>query len=308
MKYGSIFWGLMLITIGVLFALRNFDLFFFSWGSLLRLWPLIFVFWGISILPVKDIIKFLLTLVFVIIGVIILVNNPGTSYGWFNWWPNKYDHKIHSGNDDHPIDDQYLSEDFNPDTEFAVFNFDAAAGDFKIRGVTSRLFEMESEGNTGPYSATTQNTSDNTVTINFEHKNFRGRANIENMVHIHLNENPVWTMNLDVGAADLDIDVTPFNVEKIDIDGGASSINLKIGTRAKKTIVNIDAGISGITIKVPLESACEVKASTILSGRDIDGFNKISGGLYQTPNFSDTANQVIIEVDAAISGVKIDRY
>ena len=50
MKKGNIFWGVVLVTIGVLFALRNFDIFFFSWHGIWRLWPLIFVFWGMMII------------------------------------------------------------------------------------------------------------------------------------------------------------------------------------------------------------------------------------------------------------------
>ena len=35
---------------------------------------------------------------------------------------------------------------------------------------------------------------------------------------------------------------------------------------------------------------------------------KIKSGLYQTPNFSDSSNQIFIEVDAAVSGLKVERY
>jgi hypothetical protein len=111
-----------------------------------------------------------------------------------------------------------------------------------------------------------------------------------------------------VGAADLEMDLTPFKVQKIDIDGGACAIQLKLGDKYKKTYVKIDAGASGIEIKVPATSACEVTTNTILSGHDLDGFNKISKGLYQTPNFSNSAHQIVIDIDAAVSGVEVKRY
>jgi hypothetical protein len=96
-------------------------------------------------------------------------------------------------------------------------------------------------------------------------------------------------------------------VERVDIDGGASKISLKLGAKSSYTKVTIDAGASGIDIEVPFESACEIKTNTVLSSRNIDGFNKISDGLYQTPNFSDAASQIIIEIDAAVSGVEVKR-
>jgi hypothetical protein len=117
----------------------------------------------------------------------------------------------------------------------------------------------------------------------------------------------VWDLNIDVGAADLEIDVRPFNVERIDIEGGASKITLKLGSKSKMTRVSVDAGASGIDIEIPYELACELRTHTVLSARDIDGFNKISSGLYQTPNFSDSVNQILIEINAAVSNLEVKR-
>ena len=309
MKYGNIFWGVILVTLGVLFALRNLDIYFFSWGSIFRLWPLIFVFWGISLLPLKSGVKLLLTVVTVVIGIILLANYPGRGYHFFNGWPDKFSyHKDYDTDDQEHWEEQNLSQEYNDEVQHATLNFDAAAGDFKLRGVTSQLFEFKTEGNSGPYHASTKEIDEETVVVDFSQKNFTNRKNLDNLVWMSLNENPIWKINIDVGAAKIDMDLTNFNIEKLDVDGGAAAIEIKLGTKFKKTQVNIDAGASGIKILVPEESACEVRTNTILSGRDLDGFNKIKSGLYQTPNFSDSANQIFIEVDAAVSGVKVERY
>ncbi|MCF8367668.1 MAG: cell wall-active antibiotics response protein [Bacteroidales bacterium] len=307
MKYGNIFWGVILITLGILIALRNMDVFFFSWSSIFRLWPLIFVFWGIALLPIKSMVKLLLTVGTVLIGLLILVNNPGRSFHFFQIWPHSY--SIESDSDDEESwSEQYFDEDFEGSFENATLNIDAAAGEFSLRGVTSKLFEFETKGNTGLYSAKTRKVDENNVVVDFTHEQYKGRRHIENKVWMHINDGPVWEMNIDVGAAEIDMDLSNFKVKRIDIDGGASSIKLKLGDQIDKTIVNIDAGASGIKIKIPFESACEIHTNTILTGRSFDDFNKIENGLYQTPNFSDSANQIFIDVDAAISGVKVERY
>ena len=309
MKYGNIFWGVILITLGVLFALRNLDIYFFSWGSIFRLWPLIFVFWGISLLPVKSGMKLLLTVVTVLVAIILLASHPGGGYHFFNGWPNKFSiQRDYDDNKEETWEEQNLSKEYSEDIQHATLNFDAAAGDFKLRGVTSQLFEFKTEGNSGTYSATTKEIDEETVIVNFSQKNFKGRKNLENLVWMSLNQLPIWKLNIDVGAAKIDMDLTNFKIEKLDVDGGAAAIEIKLGDKFKKTQVNIDAGASGIKILVPQESACEVRTNTILSGRDLDGFNKIKNGLYQTPNFSDSVNQIFIEVDAAVSGVKVERY
>lgn len=312
MKYGNIFWGVILITLGVLFAMRNFDIFFFSWRSVFRLWPLIFVFWGVALLPVKAMVKLLLTVATVVIGIVILASNPSHHGGWFQDWPDNFSYEIdddrESESDEYPWRKQDFSEDYNNDIKYATLNLDAAAGEFNLSGMTSQLFEFETEGNTGPYNVTTMDVDGNRVVIDFHHKRFKNRGNLDHTVWLRLNNNPIWKFNIDVGAASFDFDLSAYKVEEVDIDGGASAVNLKLGDKHEKTYVTIDAGASDIHIKVPSGVACEVRTNTILSGKELDGFNKIKKGLYQTPNFSEKSTQILIDIDAAVSGVTVDRY
>ena len=306
MKKGDIFWGVLLLILGSLFLLRNFDLFNFSIRSILRLWPLIFVFWGIAVLPVKQGIKFILFGLTILLGVLILAFTPQREFQWFDWHDNAdYEYKSNDDEDEESGGQDY-TDMYDSAVTYARLDLNAAAGKFYIKDPTSKLFEFDNEGDSDPYNISTS-LNDSTAIIHIKHKNHIRNKDLNNSAWLSLNPGPVWDLNIDVGAADLEIDVSHFKVERVDIDGGASKIALKLGTKTKFTKVNIDAGASGINIEVPYESACEIKTNTVLSSRDIDGFNKISGGLYQTPNFSDAANQIIIEIDAAVSGVEVKR-
>lgn len=320
MKKGNIFWGVALVTIGVIFALRNFDIFFFSWRSIFRLWPLIFVFWGISILPVKAVIKVILSAITILLAIIILVQNPSPTHHWFDWgWDNntyeyKYDYDDDSEDEDYKQDDEYpweeqsIVEDYESKIESASLNIDAVAGTFIIKNTTSKLFEFKSEGDIGPYNVLTMQ-GDERTTIDIEHKHrINRKGDITNNVWLSLNPEPIWKFNVDVGAADLEMDLSQFKVEELDLDGGAADIEIKLGNKYNMTMVTIDAGATDIKILVPYESAVEIETSTILASKDFEGFKKIKRGLYQTPNFSDSANQIYIDVDAAVSGLKVDRY
>jgi hypothetical protein len=63
MKFRNIFWGIILIFFGMLFTLENLHVLDFDWYNMWRLWPVIIILWGISILPVKDVIKIGLILI-----------------------------------------------------------------------------------------------------------------------------------------------------------------------------------------------------------------------------------------------------
>ncbi len=78
---------------------------------------------------------------------------------------------------------------------------------------------------------------------------------------------PIWDLNIDAGATSIDFDLEAFKIDKIDIDGGAASISLKLGDLNDKTDVRINAGAASITIEVPETSGCEIFTSTVISSK-----------------------------------------
>lgn len=301
MKYGNIFWGLILLTIGVLFALRNFDVIDFRTVSLLRLWPFILVFIGISILPVKPLVKILLSAGTIILAIVFILAFPAPSGHWFRFHLN--------GNERHTMDvrKQVIVESFDSGIQVVHLNLDFAAGDYKISGTTRELFNFTSEGNLGDYkTSSTQDDSLKSVNISLNDNHIED-LDIKNDVTMSLNPGANWEIELDAGAANLDFDLSPYKVSNLNIEGGAASMNIIMGSLQKKANIDIDAGASSINIKVPEASACEINAETVLSDRDFKGFDKISKGLYRTPGFSDTMNQVYISVDAGVSQITVER-
>ncbi len=305
MKNKDIFWGVILMVIGGLIALRNFDIFYFSWSSFFSLWPFLLIFWGIAIIPVKHSVKLGLSIAAIIIAIVMLINSPAHNNHWRFWdyddYTEEYDEQ------DEEMNEQQFSDDFSPDIKKAKLKLDAAAGKFRINGSTSKLFDFENKGS-GIYTATTEeNDGVPTIDIKNASRHIHNGDN-SNDSWLALNTEPVWDININAGAASLDIDLSDHKVERIDIDGGAAGIKLRLGNTVKKATVKINAGASGIKIRIPEEAACEVRATTVLSSLDMNDFNKIDKNLYRTPGFSDTTNQIFINIDAAVSGLKIIRY
>ncbi len=83
MKYKGIFWGLLLVTIGILFLLKNLGLICFSWCGLWMIWPVLLIFWGITILPVNDLTKTILSVIAIILGVVLLLTAPRCHKGFY---------------------------------------------------------------------------------------------------------------------------------------------------------------------------------------------------------------------------------
>ena len=50
MKTSHIFWGLLFVVFGLLVLINNFTNIFMDWGSIWKLWPLVIVLLGLSII------------------------------------------------------------------------------------------------------------------------------------------------------------------------------------------------------------------------------------------------------------------
>lgn len=306
MKAKNIIWGLVLVLIGVLFILRNLDIIYFSWHSLWRLWPVVLVLIGVVIIPVKEWIKVALTLVVLVIAALFLIYSPVQQDSGNNWsfnWDHERDYM------DEPAEiDQKIFEAYDTSITEAFLVFDAAAGDFKIDQTTDELFEFERDGNLGRYNYSIKELDSNReIKIELEEGRII-KGDFKNRVAIKLNPNPVWDLRVEVGAANIDMDLTSFRVSKLDIDGGASSINIRLGNLHNDCRLKLNSGASSINIKVPKDFACEVHTNTVLSSKDLPGFNKTGSGTYVTDDFSDKTSNIVIDVEAAVSSLTIERY
>jgi hypothetical protein len=318
MNYRKIFWGVLLIVIGALIVLKNLGVFYFSWWSIIRLWPVVLVLWGISLIPVKDWIKLCISLVTILIAVLLVVQYERKDHDDFSWFNRPFHHWNWNNDDwdkykeDHQTDKEWktqtLQEPFDSTIVYAELNLDAAAGAFQLTDTTTELIYFDRQGYWGDYSMTSEDIDDKAIislTLQNSHVNL---PNEGHKVNIKLNKTPMWDFNFDIGAASINFDLSNYKTRSIDIDGGAASITVKLGDRYYETNMSIDAGASSLVIEIPENSGCEVQANTVLSSRNLDGFSKTGDRTFQTDNFQSSGNKIYITIDAAVSSLTVNRY
>ena len=301
MKYRNIFWGVIFVAIGILFLLKGFRIIWFDWYMILSLWPVLLILLGISIIPIKNYIKLILSFLTIALTLVYIFNTDNYRYYDFKFKKNYYDY-------DNRWTGQNLYEPYDSTFDKAVLKIDAGAGFFTIYGTTDSLIEVEKQGDVCNYILTTRdNVHTKILKLKLQDLRFHRHHN-KNKVFVSLNANPLWDFDFDVGAADIALDLSMFKTNNIKIDGGASAIKLKLGDKYEKTNLNIDAGASSIIIKIPEESACQIRTNTFLSSKYLKGFNKIDRHLYRTNGFSENKQKIFIDVDAAVSSLKIKKY
>ena len=314
MKYKHLFWGLILIAIGMLFILNNFGIIHFSWFSFWRLWPVFLLFWGIAILPVKDMVKYILLGV-VLISMFFVINRLPEGRPWY-WHFRHPDHSFCWEWNDEDNDstttktfsDQNLSVPFDSLAKKGILNLDAAAGNFKMKGGTSEFLSFAKSGDIGNYELTTKDINgDKKITLKM--REGTSRHNIrKNEVNIKLNPKPVWNLDLSIGAAAVDFDLSDYRIDTANFEAGASSMVVRLGDKNPKTVLLFSAGASSIHVDVPKTAGCQVTSESFLVSKTLEGFENKGNHIYQTANFKDNKTKIYITIKTAVSSIEVSRY
>lgn len=311
MKYKHLFWAIILIAVGLLAILSNFGILHFSWLNFWRLWPLILIFWGISILPVKDTIRFTL-LVAVILLTFLFFNRLPEHRPWLFRFHDFSDEFSDWGATDegttYNFKDQNLSVPYDSISKKGVLNLDAAAGVFTLRDTTNDFLDFSKTGYIGNYELTTNDANGKKyISLRLQDSKIR-KTNKENNVKIKLNTRPLWDLDFNVGAAEIDLDLSSYKIDTADFEAGACSMTIKVGDKNPQSVFTFNAGASSITVKVPTTSGCQISSESFLVSREFEGFEKKGDRIYQTPGFDSSRNKVLITVKTAVSKIRVERY
>ncbi len=307
MKFRNVFWGLSLIIVGSLLVARNLGVVDFDWFNILRLWPLIFILWGLSVLPVREIIKIGALVILLGGATWFVLEYPGS--GRENNFEFLIDRDFDNNNSSLTENQENFTVPFADSIENAKLEMDAAAGSFSLNDTCSDLLTFSQAGTFRSLYQYHVYRSNHDVTVNISERNEHiFYNNNHKKVVIRLSDKPVWDISLDAGASSVNYDLSKFKVRKVSLDGGAGSFKITLGDKYPDVKIDIDAGASSLTLRVPENTGCDLEITAVLSGKHLPGFQKVSNGHYQTENYDEAQNKIHLNVDAAVSSFRIIRY
>jgi len=294
MNTSRVFWGTLWIVAGILILLAKLDVMTLELGSLWKYWPLILVLWGVSVITGARAIRAVLAVLAAVLLALII-------YGLWEEWG--------SGREPREMTDQVFMERYDTTLHRASLRFVSGAGSFTLRDTCADLFRAETTTDFGKYEIGSRTGSDGrdlTLTLGEHRSAFH--AGGKNNVAMSLHPAPDWSLNFEVGAATLDADLSPFTAENVDLRTGVADVRLKLGDRAKESRVNIRAGVSSISIRVPESAGCEISWESGLSPKSFNGFKEEADGKYRTANFDAAAKKIFLRFKTGVSDLKVARY
>lgn len=133
--------------------------------------------------------------------------------------------------------------------------------------------------------------------------------NINNRLDLKLNNNLPISLEIKSGASNMDLDLAETTLKGLNIDFGASSMNLKIGTKIQNSAeIKIKGGATSIDIQIPRSIGTEIKTHTGLSSHNFSEFTKIENNVYRSNNYLATKNKIKITLDTGVPSINISQY
>jgi len=303
MRPSRLFWGLFFVLFGALFLLERVFDFDPAFGTVWKFWPLVFVIIGLAVILKGRRAKLILA------GVAALA----TAFFLHGLFSLAWIDAIHAEEDQlDGAEVQEFSEPLSPTIERASLSLDAAAGEFTIDTINDQLLNARVKTNIGRFLLDREGDS---ASMHFRFKP-EGHVHIKrwkpframNVANIRLNPRPVWSLDLNFGAAEVDFDLSPFIVDRVRIETGASSVRMKLGMPATETHCAVEAGASSVTLHVPEEAGCELRFKGGFSSKHLDDFTKLRDHVYRTENYERAAKKIIIDAEAGVSSFTVRRY
>lgn len=299
MKNGQLSWGFFLITIGALFLLTKYNIIETNFSFVWDIWPMIFVLWGAMLIFKNTLIRPILS---GITGIYLAIMIYGIITNIFSNFDCTKNHLYEV--------QQVYSEDYDSTIKYAEFNFNAGAGYFEISEPTEKLLNAENYGSWADYDFDV-NKSDSIsyIDIRLEKRtfNFPSGKN-KNQLNIHLNENPIWDLDLNFGAAKSKFDLSYYKIRNLKLHTGASNVTMKFGNELDSTNVDIEMGAAKLQILIPKNTGCRLEGNMVLMSRDFDGLKKKNDNLYETDNFDKSKKKIFIRLNGGVSSFKIITY
>ncbi|MGY0038345.1 LiaF transmembrane domain-containing protein [Pedobacter sp. NJ-S-72] len=255
MKLNRVMWGVVLLFVGAVLLLENFDIINFYWRNVWSFWPVFLIIAGVNILFNRNKSE---TGNMISLGVLVVMlgfmfyrgQQPPLNKNWIGERFSKdLDLDLDSVEDG---DTQKLSftEPFitADSAKKTVLNISGGGTSFNLEGETDQLITADVERKYGNFILQKES-SDSVNTVTFKMKDKKGNwslGNGGNDVDLKLNKKPEWTINMNMGAGEVKLDLSDYKMRSFRFDGGAASVDLKVGTLLPITDVVVKTGVASV--------------------------------------------------------------
>lgn len=313
MPVGKVRTGVILISIGVLLLLNTTGMVDFGfWRWIGKLWPVILIAIGIekifSSSQSSNVRNLAWLSPIVIVGVVsyavIAGQNDDRSSTWSDRWQWNWE-----DTDEGPTSTYSWSEPFKPEAKRVELSLDMSGGRLTVRGgtdagnvVVARVSMRGEKPKTT--SSVTPDGAYRIEVVQRDKPDHRGRDQWIMKVTDSL---PI-DLTIEGGAARMHLDLSALKVESLDLDAGAADVDIVLGSLVPTVTTDINCGAAALDITVPVMAGLRLYRDGVISRLSDNNLDLVDRGSYsETEGFSDSAVKIELRVTSALSSLRLRR-
>lgn len=291
---GRLFFGLLIVFIGFAFLSNSLGWGWFDAVEWWRFWPAFIILWGLSLLGGRSRSGgwIAIGVAFIIIVFIVAASINAA------WLPMRS-----AG----PLETHDLAITREADATSAVIRFDLGAADVAVTGGTDQSVSGTYVAR-GPNLTTSSRLADGVQTVILETPSRRGWQLGDwgkTTLDVKLDTTRPTELRLQGGAFSGDFDLRDLLLTRLDIDAGASSIDLKLGDKVASTKVTVEAGASSVNVSLPKGVGARAKVDAGLSSKSLPDFKKLDDDTYETENYAGAEKKIDLDFDLGVSSLNL---
>lgn len=305
--------GVTFIFIGVVWMMSKLGYIDFSIiGAVVDLWPLLFIVIGVNMIFRKVPYIGLITWV----GFLTSIVAYGMYFAPQDNWIDFGSHNMITSTTEESVSNSTAgkivptSGNFplsgNENVKEGSLTLDLSAGNLVMGSTASNLLDyvIPSE-----IVTVESNISDNQSQFNFKEKSgLKGFKNMERNYDFYLNPKVLWTLEVNAGALDSNMNFSNVPLRALEINGGAGDFDLELGNLQDKAEVSINMAAGDLNLIVPKNVGLRIEASQLITDQNFanEGLVKVND-YYQTSDYDTNSKVVYIEINSAVTDVTLKR-
>lgn len=122
---------------------------------------------------------------------------------------------------------------------------------------------------------------------------------------VSLSRTPALSLDVDGGAASMNLDLRDLRVDRLDLDVGAADVQLTLPSQGE-TAAAVRAGAANVDVTVPEGVATRITRESGLASFDIDtGRFPRDGNVYESPDYDTAEHRVDLVIQVGASSVTV---
>lgn len=293
MKVGTLITGLLLVLFGEIFFLINLG--YGSWGNIYEIskyWPLLLILIGLAMFWRGSLPRALAYLVIILsvlaVGLYMIMEQQ----------PDAQEITVKT-----PLN---MSQQQYPEVIQGNLDIDYGGGKLLISPGTQDLL-LADFGNRQIKQQIEANGQ--VLDINLSQNQFNWNPATDKLNHWQLKISPdlVWSLDIDAGAIDGNIDLTGIPLRELNCNLGAGNILFTLGSNGVNSKMDIESGASNIKLKIVNDTGIRIKMNGALNSSNLEKLGWANtDGYYISPNYQQAASKIDCEIDLSLGNLEVE--